>query len=111
MISYDLADQYFMDLIKEAPKKLIGAFEFRGGIGKQEQCSYERSNILENLSIVFSENVHSSHQFWKKVQAMVAEANRHMGEERIKLPIDHSNLPKHDMVFEFQVSMYKRNWT
>lgn len=100
-----------MDLIKAAPRKLIGAFEFRGGIGKQDQCSYNVAKVLENVAITFSGIVHTSHQFWKNVQAMVEEANHHMGEARIKLPVELAHLPSHDLVFQFNVSMYDRNWT
>lgn len=67
-----------MDLIKQAPKKIIGAFEFRGGVGHQEQCQYNVDELLGNLEIKFTGKIYTSKQFFERLERKIFKTNKKM---------------------------------
>ena len=103
-----------MDLLKAGPKKLLGQFRFRGGLGHQEQIEYPIEDILSNIKIEFMQKVYSTLDFWYKMNDDINKANELMGDIKIRLPnenMEEKLKDKADFIFKFKVNLYGRSWT
>ncbi len=103
-----------MELLKAGPQNFINQFHFRGGLGHQEQMTYDIGAIMKSLHVAFRRKVYTTSECWQMMTGMINQADEMMGEIRINCPqenVGYRAKDKEVLIVKYRVYLFDRQWT